>query len=193
MRAKRPGGLLGKTRKQRIKFQPEDDEKLRILVAELGTSNWPAVAREMRTRDARQCRDRWQNYLCPNIVNGPWTDAEDELLYKEYHAHGSAWRVIARAFPTRTDVSIKNRWRQLERRSKRKKRSVAVLSTQPPKPPEPASMIQISQQELDDILAPLDDLQCLFDSDLMDEPPSESKTTTSCKNSQNYEKFNLKN
>ena len=191
MTCAKPSDSLVKTRKQRCLFQPEDDEKLKAIVRELGTTNWPAVAREMGTRDARQCRDRWQNYLAPSIVNAPWTDAEDELLRREYQAHGPCWRVIARAFPSRTDVNIKNRWRQMERHSRRKRPDEpAPPPPPPPPPPAPAPTtslpIDISQQELEDILKPLAGLEAMFDCDLSSD---KEKSDSNCKSTPQYEKF----
>jgi hypothetical protein len=109
------------------KFSPEEDSLLSAIVAQLGDSNWKQVAAFMGDRNFRQCRERWKNYLAPNVSKGPWTAEEDHLLKAKYEEIGSQWSVIARFFPTRTDVSLKNRWVALtshsgtERRVRRKK------------------------------------------------------------------------
>lgn len=68
----------------RVPFTKAEDKKLRELVNRHGTSNWIPISKQMPGRNARQCRDRWLNYLSPDVVNGPWTAEEDELLVKKY-------------------------------------------------------------------------------------------------------------
>ncbi|OHT09792.1 hypothetical protein TRFO_21141 [Tritrichomonas foetus] len=102
------------------KFTPEEDEILRTVVEECGQSDWVEIAKRMPNgRNARQCRDRWQNYLSPDVVNGPWTEDEEALLVQKYNEIGPYWKQIATFFPTRTDINIKSRWNLRERRLKK--------------------------------------------------------------------------
>ncbi|KAK8894725.1 hypothetical protein M9Y10_023162 [Tritrichomonas musculus] len=94
----------------RHKFSIDEDNLLRNLVNEHGTTNWRFIADNMVGRNARQCRDRWKNYLMPGIKNVPWTPEEDMLLEEKYAALGSQWARIAKYFPNRTDINVKNRW-----------------------------------------------------------------------------------
>ena len=138
------------------KFSEEEDERLRSLVAEFGDTDWHLIARKMENRNARQCRERWRNYLCPDVDNGPWSEEEDQRLDEMYAIHGPKWKYIANFFPGRTDINIKSRWQvHLRRASKqliqgrklpRIPKSIpcsfasqkpAVLS-QPPQPADPA-------------------------------------------------------
>ena len=49
-----------------------------------------------------------------------WTDAEDEILVKAREILGSKWREIATShLPSRSEVSVKNRWTYLSRERKR--------------------------------------------------------------------------
>lgn len=114
----------------RHKFSPEEDEKLRQIVQEQGSNNWRFVAELMPGRSARQCRDRWKNYLAPGIKNGPWTPEEDQLLEEKYRELGSQWSRIAKCFPNRTDINIKNRWATRGGRVNRAQ-SMAFLETFP--------------------------------------------------------------
>lgn len=103
----------------RSKFTKEEDELLKDLVANLGDNNWQVISSRMPGRNSRQCRERWQNYLCPEIINGPWTQEEDDLLVLKYNELGPSWKQISTFFPTRTDINIKSRWNLRERHIKK--------------------------------------------------------------------------
>lgn len=50
---------------------------------------WPHVARVVGNgRTAKQCRDRWLNYLRPGIKKGNWSREEESLLEDMYDAFG---------------------------------------------------------------------------------------------------------
>ena len=68
-----------KSRKQKSPFTPEEDARLKELVAEKGDRQWNVIQGLMPGRNARQCRERWRNYLSPEVKNGPWTKEEDEI------------------------------------------------------------------------------------------------------------------
>ena len=93
----------------RQKFTAEEDRLLESLVNELGTHAWKKVSARMKTRSTRQCRERYTNYLAPNVTNGPWTAAEDALLEQKVQEMGQKWSKIASFFEGRSDVNIKNR------------------------------------------------------------------------------------
>lgn len=119
------------------KFSPEEDEVLKRVIYALvernpeilgdeanlkKTINWQYVASQMHTkRNARQCRDRWLNYLSPSVVNGPWTPEEDNLLIQKYNDIGPYWKKIATFFPSRTDINLKSRWNWLVRQNNKQK------------------------------------------------------------------------
>ncbi|OHT17131.1 Myb-like DNA-binding domain containing protein [Tritrichomonas foetus] len=103
----------------RHKFSPEEDQKLKDLVAELGESNWNEVSARLGTRTPRQCRERFRNYLSPNLSNDPWTVEDDEKLKAMYVEYGPKWALIATFFPSRSDVNIKNHWAQMNNKSNR--------------------------------------------------------------------------
>ena len=69
------------------KFTPAEDEKLRVLVQVLGLSNWKKVSEYMGTRNARQCRDRYKNYLAPYLNSSPWSKVDDEKLINLVNQH----------------------------------------------------------------------------------------------------------
>lgn len=55
------------------KFTPEEDARLIQLVQEYGISNWIKIASMLGTRHSRRCRERYLNYLSPNVSLSPFT------------------------------------------------------------------------------------------------------------------------
>jgi hypothetical protein len=103
----------------RAKFLPADDEQLRHLVEALGQTDWSAIADRMPGKNARQCKERWVNYLAPSLSTAAWTLEEDFLLIRKYAELGAKWVQIAAFFPNRTDSMIKNRFNKLQRRDQK--------------------------------------------------------------------------
>jgi hypothetical protein len=108
------------------KFTPEEDEKLANAVREIGVGMWSQIAERVPKRTTRQCRDRWLYFLSPDIANGPWTDAEDARLREEVERLGCAWRRIARAFATRSEVNVRNRWQAMQRKKLKEMRNARM-------------------------------------------------------------------
>jgi hypothetical protein len=71
---------------------------------------WDAISRRLPGRTARQCRERWANYLSPAIRSDPWTPEEDRILIEKINEMGFSWSSIAHSFNGRSDNDIKNRW-----------------------------------------------------------------------------------
>jgi hypothetical protein len=86
------------------------DEDARLIQLVKVCNGWEAVASQMWGRTARQCRERWANYLKPSVQNGPWTETEDHLLLFKINELGRCWSVISNFFPQRSENDIKNRW-----------------------------------------------------------------------------------
>ena len=100
----------------KVKFTIEDDKKLREIVSRCGENDWNLIATKMETRNARQCKERWENYLCSSVNRSQFTAEEDMLLLTKYNELGSKWVSISKFFQNRTDISIKSRWMVLKRR-----------------------------------------------------------------------------
>jgi hypothetical protein len=73
----------------------------------------------MNNRNARQCKERWMNYLSPDVSAHPWTDNDDQLLLRKVAEVGPKWVQITSFFPKRTDSNLKNRWFILMRRERK--------------------------------------------------------------------------
>jgi hypothetical protein len=81
-----------------------------------GVNDWHQVARMVPGRSARQCRERWNNCLDPNLSRNEWTPSKDDLLMQRYAQHGPHWILLAQFFPGRSKNSIRNRYLQLSKR-----------------------------------------------------------------------------
>ncbi|KAK8867193.1 Myb- protein B [Tritrichomonas musculus] len=101
----------------RSHFTKEEDEKIKELVNTFGTKNWSIIASLLEGRTAKQCRDRYSNYLIPGYFQGEWSNEEDKLLLKLYKKFGSKWSIIQTYFPIRSSNSIKNRWHYFLRKN----------------------------------------------------------------------------
>lgn len=97
------------SKNSRVMFTKDEDEKIKQLVKKFGTQ-WDLVAHFMERRTAKQCRDRYSNYLIPGFFQGEWSKEEDDLLTQLYNEIGPKWSVLQRYFPNRGANSIKNRW-----------------------------------------------------------------------------------
>jgi hypothetical protein len=113
-------GDTTRVRKNRCRFTPTDDLNLRQIVAEFyrlyREPHWNEVASQMHGKTARQCRERYRNYLSPRVSNRPWTPEEEELLEQKYAEYGPHWARMVAFFPNRSDVHLKNHWSTLRNR-----------------------------------------------------------------------------
>lgn len=97
----------------RWQFTPAEDEMLKNVVMEIGTDNWDKVASKMPGRNARQCRDRWTNFINDQVCRDKWSVEEDALLLEKYHQFGPKWKYLETFFPGRKNYAIRNRMHSL--------------------------------------------------------------------------------
>jgi hypothetical protein len=103
----------------RHRFLKVEDERLRALVNAYGPGNWDLISSFMDRRNARQCRERYKNYLFPSFQKRPWTPEEEELLAQKVAELGPKWSLIKRGFEGRSEVNIKNHWTAMLMRDER--------------------------------------------------------------------------
>ncbi|OHT03282.1 hypothetical protein TRFO_29374 [Tritrichomonas foetus] len=107
-------------RKKKEKFTPEEDQKLMVLVSQAEkwfklADKWKVVGHFMENKTPRQCRERYQTYLKPDINHSKWSLAEDGLLRELFQQYGPNWRLMTQFFCGRSNVCIKNRYNYLKR------------------------------------------------------------------------------
>jgi len=106
-------------------WNDEEDSILMQIISELGSKKWSSISKEHNNRahnsksirKGKHCRERWTNHLNPELLKGPWTDQEDELLTKKQIELGNRWSDISKLLPGRTENQVKNRWKALQRRN----------------------------------------------------------------------------
>ena len=99
-------------------WQHVEDLQLRDLVEELGVKKWAKIANVLNEsfhnrRKGKNCRERWNNHLDPNINKGEWTYEEDLKLLSMFKEFGRKWSTISKGISGRTENAVKNRWNTL--------------------------------------------------------------------------------
>ena len=91
------------------------------------TITWKEVASLVPGRSDTRCRDRWQYYIVPSVVKGPFSREEDEVILRMVAEHRQLhgpqvpipWtRLCADRLPDRTAAAVKTRHRHLSTKQK---------------------------------------------------------------------------
>jgi len=105
-------------------WSPEEDNKLANLIKH--EYKWGDIAdilnaefhSELKLRNGKQCKERWNNHLNPEMNRGAWTMQEDLSLLEAHLKHGNKWSKISKLLSSRTESSIKNRIKSLINKEK---------------------------------------------------------------------------
>lgn len=147
-----------KRAKRKSKFCPKEDQELRDLVAKHG-EDWELISSMMPGRNFRQVRDRYCNYLSPNVNIEPFTPEEDILILQKVEEFGPRWVFMRQFFNKRSDSALKNRWLVIERRLSRglpvvdgyttdSEDQVAELEDQKPGEPEIFDFLELKPEDM---------------------------------------------
>ena len=139
MKHESSSSLQPKPKGKKAKFTQLEDSKLRRLVMLCQPLDWNQIAAQFPNRNLRQVKERWEYYLSPEVNNGPWSPAEDQLLLQKYQELGTKWSVIAKFFDHRTNTNCKNRFLAIQR-ANQKAQQQAVSS------PEVSSSVSSPEQ-----------------------------------------------
>lgn len=110
------------------KFSDADDTRLVNLIARHG-KRWQFISKKMN-KTSKQCRERYNNYLDPNLNELPWKKEEDTTLIEQYELLGPKWTLITNSFDHRSVNSVRNRWLKLKRMNEKDCNGEGVLSGQ---------------------------------------------------------------
>lgn len=100
-------------------FTEEEDEQINSLVARLPENSWQTISDILGTKTAKQCRDRWVNYINPSLKHDCWTIDEEILLLELFEEFGSSWSTIDRLMPNRSRNDIRYKWMKLTKNDER--------------------------------------------------------------------------
>ncbi|OHT15101.1 Myb-like DNA-binding domain containing protein [Tritrichomonas foetus] len=96
----------------REKFLPSEDLLIVDLVKKYGT-DWEVIEQHFGlSRNKRQIRERWQNYLNPEI-NPNFSQLEDDKLLSLVEKYGQRWAKIANIIGNKSAIHCRNRHRVL--------------------------------------------------------------------------------
>lgn len=106
------GRTTGPTRRStKGQWTEEEDEILRKAVQRFKGKNWKKIAECFKDRTDVQCLHRWQKVLNPDLVKGPWSKEEDEVIVRLVEQYGAKkWSAIAQHLPGRIGKQCRERW-----------------------------------------------------------------------------------
>ncbi|XP_023732676.1 transcription factor MYB3R-4 [Lactuca sativa] len=106
------GRTSGPTRRStKGQWSAEEDEILCKAVQQFNGKNWKKIAECFKDRTDVQCLHRWQKVLNPELVKGPWSKEEDEVIVRLVEQYGAKkWSTIAQHLPGRIGKQCRERW-----------------------------------------------------------------------------------
>ncbi|KAI3318230.1 Homeodomain-like protein [Xylariaceae sp. AK1471] len=100
-------------------WSEREDDLLMRLVHQQGASCWVKVAESLKSRSAKQCRERYHQNLKPSLNKDPITPEEGQEIERMVQERGKRWAEIARHLNNRSDNAVKNWYNGSMNRRKR--------------------------------------------------------------------------
>lgn len=101
----------GGKRITKSRWSNQEDDKLRALVDKYGSDNFTSIAAFFPDRSDVQCLQRWQKVLSPELIKGPWTKEEDQLVVSLVKKYGpKKWSLISKHLKGRIGKQCRERW-----------------------------------------------------------------------------------
>lgn len=79
---------------------------------------------QIKRRTGKQIRERYHNYLNPEIKRTPITPEDELLIFTEYHKQGSKWATIAKMLNGKSENCVKNHFYSATNRYKKQIRQI---------------------------------------------------------------------
>ncbi len=115
-----------KKHKARSSWKASEDAKLLSLIQEHG-QRWSLIGDLIGSKSCKQFRDRYLNFLRPDINRSPFTTEEDNLLISLYKKFGKKFKMISDHMPNRSEIQVKNRYhRHLSKRALDESKKIVV-------------------------------------------------------------------
>lgn len=111
----------GRPRKTGGPWTTQENDRLQWLVGRCGDQrqvHWVEIARDHGTRDAKQCRERWDNHLKPGLNRDKITPEEGRVLMEWVAHNGNRWAPLGRHM-NRPENMVKNYWYQENKKAER--------------------------------------------------------------------------
>ncbi|CAK93472.1 unnamed protein product (macronuclear) [Paramecium tetraurelia] len=110
-----------KTNLKMAPWNPEEDEILQSLITDPNENkNWTQITIDFNrinpakiVRHAKQIRERWNNYLNPDLKKSEWSQPEQLQLLLLVQEMGKRWSLISKKISGRTENQVKNQYNSM--------------------------------------------------------------------------------
>ncbi|KAG5931162.1 hypothetical protein E4U59_000524 [Claviceps monticola] len=137
-RQDQPGAVV-RLRPVKGPWSPHEDNLLLSSVLDMGAGNWVEKSRHVKTRTAKQCRERWHQALNPDLNHAPITSEEGQIILDWVAQKGTEWTKIGRYLNGRSDNIVKNWYNSSKNRAERRESASSSPAPQRPRGPRPES------------------------------------------------------